>query len=120
MVPTTLNANPSLSEFLHARALASAPQRLVVDLVCGTLIAATALWIRPAGWVAIASAGFCFALYGLWAVAARNLDAIGSEITVVQRRGWRAMYIVTAIFGVVEFGILVFSLLALTLGTWIS
>ena len=116
MGPTTWNSNASLSELLHARALATPPSRLGIDLAGGALVACVALRFRPVGWISITSAGLCFAMYALWALSERSLEreSIGS------RRLWRILHGVTALFGLVAFATLLFSLLGLTLGTWIS
>jgi hypothetical protein len=119
MGPTTWDSTASLSELLHARALATAPRRLWIDLAGGAVAAATASWFRPIGWVAITSAGLCFAMYALWAVSERQLE--GEPTRSGGRRGlWRGLRAVTTMFGLLTFVALLLSLLGLTLGTWIS
>lgn len=119
MGPTTWDSTASLSELLHARALATAPRRLWIDLAGGSVVAATASWFRPIGWVAITSAGLCFAMYALWAVSERQLEGDGS-LSTRGRMLWRGLHAVTTLLGLLTFVALLFSLLGLTLGTWIS
>ena len=119
MGPTTWDSTASLSELLHARALATAPRRLGIDLVGGALAALAAMWFRPVGWVAITSAGLCFSMYALWAISERQLQAEPGPAGR-DRALWRVLHAVTTLLGLLTFAALLFSLLGLTLGTWIS
>ncbi len=116
----TTRSDASLSEMLHARALASPPRRLGLDVALGALIAVPALWIRPKGWIAIASAGLCLVTYGVWAFAERHLESGVGEMSRWTERSWRVGHGIAAFAGVVAMAALLFALLGLALGTWIS
>jgi hypothetical protein len=117
-----IGADPvvTLPEFLRARARASTPRRLAFDVAGGAVIAAAALWARPTGWAVLASAASCFAMYGLWAVAERHVAAgsrVGRPFTAY---AWFMLRTGAAGLGMAAFLALVFVLLGLALGTWIS
>lgn len=118
--PEVTRPDASLAEFLHARALASAPSRLVIDFVGGALVAGAALWARPPGWAVLASAGLCLSMYGVWAVSERRLKADSPDLSVVSEFVWLAARTSAALLGLASLGALLFSLLALALGRWIS
>ena len=118
--PSDLKSEASLAEFLHARALATAPGRLGVDLVGGALVAGVASWARPAGWIVLASAGLCIALYAVWAFAERHLQADSRDMRVFSEFAWLAARTSAAGLGLAALMAFLFSLLRLALGTWIS
>lgn len=120
MSPTSLDSSASLSEVLHERALASAPKRLSLDIAIGLIVTVAALWLRPSGWVAVASAGLCLAAYGLWAIAERQLPVDEHDGATRPGRAWQVTHAVTAATGLVALVALLFSVLGLMLGTWIS
>jgi len=120
VAPAETRPDGSLAEFLHARALATAPGRLGVDLVGGALVACVASWARPAGWMVLASAGLCFALYAVWAFAERHLQAESRDMRVFSEFVWLAARTSSAGFGLAALMAFLFSLLRLALGTWIS
>ena len=91
-----------------------------LDVAVGALITVPALWIRPKGWIAVASAGLCFMSYGLWAFAERHLEASAGEMSRWTARSWRVAHGIAAFAGVASLAALLFSLLGLALGTWIS
>lgn len=115
-----VNPSASLSELLHARALSTAPSRLWLDLAVGITVVAVAVWIRPIGWVALASAGLCFAMYGLWSVSERQLQPDDGTASSRARVTWRVVHGITTLLGLIALVALLFALLGLTLGTWIS
>ena len=93
----------------------------MLDIIGGAAIAGTTLWARPAGWIVWLSASGCFVAYGAWAIAERRLAAEPLTYTAVDRhRGWRALREGAAFVGITAFLALLFSLLAVGLGTWIS
>lgn len=120
MAPAATQPDASLSEFLHARALATAPGRLGVDLVGGTLVAGVTSWARPTGWMVLASAGLCFALYAVWAFAERHLQADSRDMRVSSEFAWLAARTSAAALGLAALLAFLFSLVRLALGTWIS
>ncbi len=120
MTPEVMKPDASLAEFLHERALVTAPTRLLIDLVGGALVAAAALWARPPGWTVVASAGLCLSMYGVWAVAERRLQPVSTEMRAFVEFAWLATRACAALLGLASLGAFLFSLLALALGTWIS
>ena len=120
MEPAELKPEASLAEFLHARALATAPGRLALDLVGGALVAGTAVWARPTGWDVLASAGLCFAMYAVWAFSERRLEAESRDMRVVSEFAWIAARTSATGLGLAALMALLFSVLRLALGTWIS
>jgi disulfide bond formation protein DsbB len=117
-----IGADPvvTLPEFLRARARASTPRRLVFDMVGGGAIAVAALWVKPPGWAVLASAALCFAMYGAWAVAERHVESDVREDRAVTEYAWFVLRTSAAGLGMAAFLALVFVLLGLALGTWIS
>lgn len=120
MTPEVMKPDASLHEFLHQRALVTAPTRLVIDVLGGALVAGAALWARPAGWAVLSSAGLCFSMYGVWAVSERRLQAGFSDMPAFVEFVWLAARTSAALGGLASLGAFLFSLLALSLGTWIS
>ncbi len=120
MAPAALQPDATLAEFLHARALATAPGRLGLDLAVGTAVAAVATWARPAGWLVLASAGLCFAMYAVWAISERHLQAESRDMRPFSEFAWIAARIGAAGLGLLALMAFLFALLRLALGTWIS
>ena len=120
MTPEVMKPDVSLAEFLHARALVTAPTRLVIDVLGGALVAGAAIWTRPPGWAVLASAGLCLSMYGVWAVSERRLQAGSSDMPAFVEFVWLVARSSAALLGLASLGTLLFSLLALALGRWIS
>jgi Flp pilus assembly protein TadB len=120
MEPTPAGPTESLAEFLHARALASSPRRLILDLVGGAAVAACAVWARPYGWVVLVSASLSFAMFGAWSVAERRLQRAPEEGREITEFLWFFVRTATAGVGLLGVMVSIFALLYLTLGTWIS
>jgi len=120
MDPVANEPGVSLTEFLRARARATAPARLTIDVLGGAAVAGAAAWARPRGWAILVCASACFALYGTWAVAERQLqaDAPGRRPSVEFL--WFAARALSAGLGAVACLLLLFLLLGVSLGTWIS
>ncbi len=117
-----IGADPvvTLPEFLRARARASTVHRLAFDMAGGTAIAVASAWARPAGWAVLVSAASCFAMYGVWAIAERHLESSARDGRALTEYGWFVLRTSAAGIGVVAFLALVFVLLGVLLGTWIS
>lgn len=117
-----IGADPvvTLPDFLRARARASTLRRLTFDMVGGTAIAVAAVWAKPVGWAVLASAATCFAMYGVWAIAERHVEVGAREGSAVTAYGWFVLRTSAAGIGLAAFLALVFVLLGLALGTWIS
>ena len=110
----------TLPEFLRARARVSTPRRLAFDIIGGGTIAVAALWAKPPGWAVLASAASCFAMYGAWAVAQRHVEGETRGDRAVTEYAWFVLRTSAAALGMAAFLALVFVLLGLALGTWIS
>lgn len=120
MIQHAVPPNATLGFLLHARALSAPAVRLVLDLVLGGVAAAGALWFRPVGWVQLASAGLCFAMYGAWAFAERHLEATTAEFARAEELAWGALRGSTAVVGLLAAVTLACSVAGALLGTWIS
>lgn len=120
MEPIGTDPVVTLPEFLRARARASTPRHLAFDMLGGGAIAVAALWAKPSGWAVLASAASCFAMFGVWAVAERHVEGGAREGRAVAEYAWFVVRTSAAVLGMVAFLALVFVLLGLALGTWIS
>ena len=120
MEPIGTDPVVTLPEFLRARAKTSTSRRLAFDVLGGTAIAVVALWAKPAGWAVLASAASCFAMYGVWAVAERHVEVGARDGRAVTEYAWFVLRTSAAALGMAAFLALVFVLLGLALGTWIS
>jgi hypothetical protein len=119
MEPVDAGPQATLPEFLRARALSSAPRRLALDTIGGAAIACVALWARPAGWVALTSAGLTFAMYGVWAVAERHLQAGAPNMSVAEEMSWVVARTSAAALGLFATALFTFAVLGVMLGNWI-
>ncbi|HET8769711.1 MAG TPA: hypothetical protein VFM71_01890 [Gemmatimonadaceae bacterium] len=113
-------ATAGLAEILGERALRAGSSRLTADIIVGTLIVAVAVWLRPAAWVLLLSAGACLMAYGAWAFAVRRLSAEAWRMPPGAENGWRALRAAGAFVGVAAFVLLLISLLGTMLGPLIS
>lgn len=120
MEPIGTDPVVTLPEFLRTRARTSSARRLVVDMVGGGAIAVVAWWAKPPGWAVLASAASCFAMYGVWAVAERHVEDGAREGRPVTEYAWFVLRTSAAGIGMAAFLALVFVLLGLALGKWIS
>lgn len=120
MIDAPLPNDASLPALLAHRARHASDRRLALDSAAGLLVASGALALRPPGWLLIASAAGCFAAFGAWGIADRELgerSAAGSERLVRALRAGRA---IAAIVGLLAALTLLLTAVALGLGTWIS
>jgi hypothetical protein len=120
MVIEDLPETESLAQVLGARALRTPADRLAIDIIGGTLVAATTLWARPGGWLALLSAAVCLVCYGLWAVAERRLRSADVSVRTSHATFWRGVHSLCAFLGLAAFGLLLFSGLGVALGPLIS
>ncbi len=120
MVAAELPTNASLPELLSARARRTPRDRLALDIVGGTLIAAAAAWARPAGWLALAAAAACLASYGVWAVAERQLLPRPWPERTPNELLWHTLQSGAAIIGLGAFALFLFVAVGLGLGTFVS
>jgi len=109
----------NLVEFLSSRARNTSDGRLALDAGLGFVVAIIALIWRPGGWHLIACIGVCFAAFGAWGIADRELRerAANAAPDVRLLRVGRAM---AAVVGALAAALLLIGLLGLALGTWIS
>lgn len=109
-------ANASLAEILSARARRTPRDRLAIDAIGGFLIAGTAGWARPSGWVLVAAAAGCFAFYGIWALAERHLLPRQWPERPSHEGLWEAVQGAAAVLGVGSFVLLLLAALGVGLG----
>jgi hypothetical protein len=117
MIPLAVGPDASLADLLSARARTAAQSRLALDIIGGGAIAATSAWARPLGWLVWCTAGLCFFAYGTWAFAERHLAA---PTRSGGRGSWFVLRSLAALLGVTAFVTLLFAVLGVGLGTWIS
>ena len=120
MESTESTSNASLYEILSARALRTPMDRLVIDLLGGSLLLAASVWAQPTGWVVLASAATCFLSYGSWAIAERRLQPRPWPESIPFESLLRALQVVASVLGIAAFALLLFATLGLALGTIIS
>ena len=73
MVNSVLRPDVGLPELLAARARSASDTRLVLDVAGGLLASGVAVAWRPAAWFPMLSAALCFAAFGCWGIADREL-----------------------------------------------
>ena len=117
MVESQEQAEPSLVEFLTARARRVSDTRLVLDVAVGLVMALLAVIWRPNGWLLLVSAAACLASFGGWAITDRELRERPVDVTHGILRMTR---VIAACLGALGAGALLIGLLGLALGTWIS
>jgi hypothetical protein len=120
MIQNLVPQNASLGSVLHARALATPPLRLALDIAVGSIVAGVAYWVHPFWWVLATAAGICFAGYGVWAFAERRLETVEDEMSRGSEFAWNAMRTLAAIVGLAAALVLTFSVVSVMLGSWIS
>ena len=126
MADTTIHGDESLPELLASRARSSSDLRLALDVAVGLAAAIVAVWWHPTGWVAALSAALCFAAFGAWGLADRALRVRHETIELIPRPrrvpdgALVAVRVAAAGVGTAAAVTLALSLLAASLGTWIS
>jgi hypothetical protein len=116
MVAAELPSNASLAELLSARARRTPRDRLALDIIGGALVAAAALWARPAGWVVLTAAAVCFAAYGCWALAEVHLLPRPWPEETRHELAWHTLQAAAMIVGLAAFALLLFAALGVALG----
>ena len=120
MMNPALRPDPSLPEFLAARARAASDGRLVVDVTAGCCAAlAVAVW-HPAGWLVLLGASLCLAAFGAWGIADRELRERENARTARGVRLLSAVRFASAVLGALSAVAAMFAALGIALGTWIS
>jgi hypothetical protein len=126
MRETTAHTDATLPELLASRARSSSDLRLSLDVAVGLAAGIVAVWWHPTGWVAALSAALCFAAFGGWGLADRALRVRHETIALLPAEhrvpdgALVAARVAAAGVGAAAAVTLVFSLLAASLGTWIS
>ena len=109
----------SLPVLLANRARNASDSRLALDAGGGLVVAATLLVWRPAWWILPVCAALCFAAFGMWGIADRELlepkgaNASRDRLLSVLRTFAAAMGSLAAL-------VLIFGVLGLLLGTIVS
>lgn len=120
MIALSFDPNATLGSFLHARALNSTASRLGLDFLGGSLLISFAVGVKPIAWPVLVCVGFCFASYAIWAVTEQAIDALSDESARPIRIGWAISHAVATAVGLISLMALLFSIVAASLGTWIS
>lgn len=110
----------TLPAMLAGRARAASDGRLVLDVLGGVLAAsALALW-RPPAWLLLFGAAVCFAAFGFWGIADRELRE--RSASPASRGVWtlEAARWVSGLVGLLAVLLVIFTILGRMLGTWIS
>ena len=122
----TIHSDATLPELLASRARSSSDLRLTLDVAVGLAAGVVAVWWHPRGWVAALSAALCFAAFGTWGLADRALRGRHETVELIPAAhavpdgALVAVRVLAAGVGTAAAVTLVFSLLAASLGTWIS
>jgi hypothetical protein len=120
MVNSALRHSESLPDALAARARAASDGRLALDVVLGLMSAVgVALW-HPTGWFVPFSAAVCFAAFGTWGIADRELRERGRGVGTPLVRILTALRTIAVVIGALAAFVLIFSALGLVLGRMIS
>ena len=117
MIDSIPQPEATLSEFLAARARHASDERLVADAVGGLLAAGAVLVWRFPGWQIVLSVAACFAAFGLWGIADREIAARTSGRMLLPLRALRVLAVLVGISASVFFVLIV---LAKGLGRMIS
>jgi hypothetical protein len=120
MVLSALRPDASLPEFLAHRAKSASVRRLSIDIAVGAAGFAAAFYWRPTVWLVVASVAVIFFAYGGWGIADRARSAAAERTSRVSRALLDALCLVLGAAGVLATAVLLYSVWALALGTWIS
>ena len=122
MIESPSQAEVNLLQFLSARARGASDARLALDAAIGLVVAVIVVIWRPPGWYFVASAGLCFAAFGGWGIADRELreHQVQASRSVGALRLLQLARVITATLGAFAAGALLIGLLGVALGTWIS
>ncbi len=116
--PDSVRSGRRLPELLAARARRASDVRLSLNAAGGLIAAAVIAAGRPPLWPALLPAAVCFLAYGIWGITDRALgDVVGSPATA---GGLRVLRGIAAVAGFGAGIALLFAVLALALGQWIS
>lgn len=120
MIHSVPAADANLLDVLAARARAASDGRLVVDVIAGLAAAlGFAAW-HPHAWLIPFGASLCFAAFGAWGIADREILERASPAESRSVRALHLLQYLMVLAGALAAAVACFSLLALALGTWIS
>ena len=120
MINPALRPDASLPEILMARARSASDGRLVADVIGGFLLATLAAVFRFHGWPVVLSAGICFAAFGAWGIADREVRERASGPRTRLVGALEYLRVLSAVLGGLAALAMIFGALGLALGTWIS
>lgn len=110
-----------LLEFLAARARRASDARLALNVGGGLLALACVLWRRPTGWLVLAAVATCFATYGGWGMADRELrERYPASRGEAGARALQALRVVLLVLGSTAVLTAIVGVAGLALGTIIS
>ena len=109
-----------LPELLAARARNASDVRLALDVAGGLLAAAVLLVWRPPAWPVPLSAALCFAAFGAWGIAERELSEQRLAAGGGNARLLRVLRTTATAVGSLAAFVLFFGVLGLALGRIIS
>lgn len=110
-------ANSTLPALLARRARNASDTRLALDLGVGLLAAVALVILRPPAWWLLASAALCFAAFGGWGIADREMIDVADPRA---RAFLRAARIAAVVLGSAALAVLLFGSMAVALGRWAS
>lgn len=116
---TSPRVDASLPELLTQRARGASDMRLALDAGAGALVAiAAGIWRGPA-WMLIMCAALCFAAFGAWGIADRELRDPSIPSNAAVGMALRSVRALAVIVGVLAALTLMFGTLAIGLTGWI-
>ncbi len=120
MVLSALRPDASLPDFLVHRAKSASIRRLSLDLLVGLGALSAALWWKPGTWLVWGSAGLCVATYGAWGIVDRGRATPFTLNNSALHVFVESLAALIAGLGILSVAVLVYSVWAIALGTWIS
>lgn len=120
MINPALRPDASLPEILAARARSASDGRLAIDVIGGFVLGSLAAVFRFHGWPVLLCAGICFVAFGAWGIADREVRerAAGPRTRLVVALEY--LRVGSVVLGGLAALAMIFGVLGLTLGTWIS
>jgi hypothetical protein len=120
MIDFVSRSDAGLPELLAARARGASDARLALDVALGLLAAIVVLVWRPSAWPVLLGAALCFASFGAWGIAERELTDPALDAGGRSARLLRALRTVATTIGSLAAFVLLFGLLGLAMGRFIS
>jgi hypothetical protein len=120
MVNVAHQSDTSLPYALVARARSASDGHLAFDAAAGAIVAIVIAGWRPPHWLPLTCAALCVGTFGAWGIADRELRERRVHTQSVTVMVLRVARFLAAALGVVSALSLIFAVLSVTLGTWIS